>query len=216
MRAQILRRSTPSDLLDEAESPTVRCWSRRTRAAFALARAHRGDWNRWHIGVPLGAVTVHPYVAPEAIAFSLACLEQLPPNPSRLKPLLSDALDGLLPQPIAGRREKIDYNDAFYTGLSNNLPQLERLASLPALADLGLLEPAVLLECLHRSALGMSPSAPAVNRLSKALALALWLDRRERPATAAAEAAETAPSTAGMGTLISGRAAAPSGGAAVH
>jgi len=178
MRRDFCRREGPIGRHEEPEEPGVLAWSRSTRGALALVRAHRGNWHKWHVGARLGVAVGYPYLEPGLVAFSLACLEQLPPDLTRLKPLLSDAVGSLLPEPIARRREKIDYDDAFFTGLIDNLPTLERLARLPALADLGVLEPHILLTCLHQTALGMAPSATATNRLSKALALAQWLDLR--------------------------------------
>jgi len=185
MRRDFLRREDPTNHHDETEEPGALRWSRSTRAALALVRAHRGNWHKWYVGAPLGVAVTYPYLDPVVAAFSLACIERLPPDPRRSKPLLADAIGSLLPEKITCRREKIDYDDPFFSGLIDNLPHLEHLARLPALADLGVIEPCILLECLHQTALGIAPAAPAINRLSKALALAKWLELREavhRPA----------------------------------
>jgi asparagine synthase (glutamine-hydrolysing) len=179
MRADFLRKHSPAACLHEGEDG--RHLSRRSRAALALVKAHQGDWGRWYLGVPRGVTVAYPYLQPQLVAFVLACLERLPPEPGRLKPLLADALSGFLPEAIVRRREKVDYNDVFFTGLGENLARLERLVTLPALADLGILEPRLLLDCLRDTVLGIAPPAPATNRLSRALALALWLDCRALP-----------------------------------
>jgi len=178
LRPDFVRRHDPVGYLVDSGTQRQRCVSRRTQVALALVREHRGDWSRWYLAAPKGIAIVHPFLDPETIVFALAAGEQLPVDPYRLKPLLADAMDGLLPKEIRTRRRKIDYNDMFFTGLGANLGHLERLVSAPALADLNIVEPAILLECLQRTALGVAPLASATNRLNKALALALWLDRQ--------------------------------------
>lgn len=178
LRPDFVRRHDPVGALVDRDTRHRTRVSRRTRVALALVRAHRGDWSRWYLAAPKGIAIVYPFLDPETVVLALAASERLPADPFRLKPLLADAMGGLLPEAIRTRRRKIDYNEAVFTGLGENLGSLERLVSAPALADLGIVEPTVVLACLRRTALGVAPLAAATNRLNKVLALALWLDRQ--------------------------------------
>ena len=162
-------------------SEPITSLGRRTRVALSLIREHRGDWTRWHLAAPRGVHLSHPFLDASTSAYALACVERMYPEPSRSKPLLADALSDFLPREIRMRRQKIDYNDHFFAGLIDNVGFLERLVRSPTLADLGVIEPNILLECLKQTALGIAPPGQASSRLYKALALALWLDRAKEP-----------------------------------
>lgn len=98
------------------------------------------------------------------------------------KPLLQQALAGIVPHEILARRSKGDYTASEYAGLRAAAPHLRALLKNdPLLADLGLIEPSRVLDVLQDAVDGR---AVPLNALGDVIATELWLraiDRAEHP-----------------------------------
>jgi len=93
--------------------------------------------------------------------------------------------------PTAGFR----FNEAYYTGLSRNLPRLEALVQQAPVDDLEFLDKGILLDCLQRAALGNAGDAGSVTPLHGTLSLLVWLTQ-QRGGLGRSECVETVPAAA--------------------
>ena len=139
---------------------------------FAL-RYRPGDTLRWTLGTSLGVFPVHPYTDSRLIRYCLSIHEHLPPIIDRQKPVLGDAMAGILPDPIRLRQDKGHFTEAVFRGLARNLGAIESLVRNARIDDLEIFDSENLLECLRQSAAGVSSAGSKRLRLS--LYLVKWL-----------------------------------------
>jgi asparagine synthase (glutamine-hydrolysing) len=99
-------------------------------------------------------------------------------DPFIAKPLLRNALAGLVPIEILDRRTKGDYTQPAYAGLRRASNTLRKLFESPATADYGLIEPAPVRETLGNALQGMPAPWGAINQL---IAIELWLRTLDSP-----------------------------------
>jgi hypothetical protein len=135
---------------------------------FAL-RYRPGETLRWTVGTSLGVFTAHPFKDVRLIRFCLSIFEQLPAILDRQKPLLGDAMAGILPDSIRQRQDKGHFNEAMFRGLARNVGIIEKVVKTSGIDELGIFDCERLLECLRQSAAGVEP------RGSKSLRLSLYL-----------------------------------------
>jgi asparagine synthase (glutamine-hydrolysing) len=135
---------------------------------FAL-RFRPGETLRWTLGTSFGVFTAHPYMDIRLIRFCLSVFEQLPPILDRPKPLLGEAMAGILPDRIRLRRDKGHFSETVSRGLARNLGAIEKVIRDSGVEDLGIFDCESLLDCLRQSATGIEP------RGSKSLSLSLYL-----------------------------------------
>jgi asparagine synthase (glutamine-hydrolysing) len=145
------------------------------------------DFSRWYLAAPRGIVLTHPFLDPRVLCLGLGIQTRYTPEPGRRKPLLAEAMRGLLPEAIRTRRSKGHFDEVYYLGLARNLPALEALVRQAPVADLGLFDQDVLLDCLHRAALGAANGLHGLIRLNSTLTFLKWLTLQEQ-GQAAAEA----------------------------
>jgi asparagine synthase (glutamine-hydrolysing) len=100
---------------------------------------------------------------------------RLTPEPGRLKPILAEAMRGVLPDIIRQRRSKGHFNEVYYLGLSKNLYHLGTLIRQAPCDDLGLLDKEALIHGLQKAALGGAGARP-LQHLNVMLAFLKWLD----------------------------------------
>lgn len=161
---------------------------RPTRLSVALSTITRknGDWMRWYVAAPQGMMIAHPFLDPRVVCFGLGVLTRFRGEPGRAKPLLAEAMRGLLPDSIRNRRRKGNFNEPYFLGLARNLPQLEALVRHAPIDDLGLFDKDILVECLHQAAQGITSAsgARALSRLNLSLAFIQWfsMERERQPA----------------------------------
>jgi asparagine synthase (glutamine-hydrolysing) len=142
-----------------------------------------GQFNRVHLAAPQGMMVTHPFLDPRVLSLGVGTWSRLSSPPlGGQKPILAAAMRGILPDCILNRPYKGHFNEAFYTGLSRNLPRLEALVEDAPVDDLGFLDKAILLDCLQRAALGNAGDAGALLPLNGTLSLLLWLAHRDRVA----------------------------------
>ncbi len=84
-----------------------------------------GDVLRWSVATPLGIAIAHPFLDSRVLALGLGIQKQIIPEPSKMKPVLAEAMRNLLPQKIANRKRKGHFNEVYYLGLAKNVQALE-------------------------------------------------------------------------------------------
>src|SRR5690606_30231440 len=96
-------------------------------------------------------------------------------EPERQKPLLADAMRGVLPDAIRQRRAKGNFNEVYFKGLARNRPVIEQVIREAPIDDLGLIDKAVLIDGLRKTALGVEVSGRGMMQLNLSLSLVQWL-----------------------------------------
>ncbi|MCB1510441.1 MAG: hypothetical protein KDJ36_06020, partial [Hyphomicrobiaceae bacterium] len=156
--------------------------------AHELIRLTAGDWVRANIAAPLGLHVTHPFRDPRLIRHALGVRASIPPVPGEQKALLARATADILPEAIARRREKGNFNAVYFKGLQRNLPALERLIDDTAGSANHLFDPGILRERLRDAALGVD-DVRRVHGLNNSLAILHWL--RQLPDWRSAEIQRT-------------------------
>jgi asparagine synthase (glutamine-hydrolysing) len=138
-----------------------------------------GDLSRRYLAADRGIHVAHPFFDPRVASFALGSLTRYYGEPGARKPILAEAMRGVLPEPIRTRRRKGHFGECTYLGLSRNLPGLETLVRKAPVEDLGMFDKEILLQCLQQSALGIPTDfgVLALGRLNLTLALLTWLSR---------------------------------------
>ncbi|MGH3973628.1 MAG: asparagine synthase-related protein [Pseudonocardiaceae bacterium] len=98
-------------------------------------------------------------------------------TPWRYKPLLTEAMRGIVPAPILGRVTKGDYTTDAHAGFRRHLPHILEFLTDSALADSGLIDPTVLRRCL----LAPHPDNHTIITLEATLACETWLRATQTP-----------------------------------
>lgn len=135
-----------------------------------------GDWGRWHMAAPRGLDVSHPFRDPRLICFALGLPRELRGDPTQAKPVLQEAMRGVLPEAVRTRRGKRGFDGVYGLGLARSLPHLERMIQQSSIRELGLFEMDHLLPALRQAALGVG-DVNACERLDKTLALVAWFDQ---------------------------------------
>jgi asparagine synthase (glutamine-hydrolysing) len=134
---------------------------------------HRvGDPYRWSLAAPLGLSMSHPFLDPRLVRFALGALTRLAPSPQPVKPLLTAAMRGVLPEAIRTRSGKRSFNEVYYLGLRRNLDVLEALAH-DAPTDMLGIDGDVLVTYLRDAALGVADPRQSFG-IDTTLALLRW------------------------------------------
>jgi len=143
-------------------------------------RLHYDSFSRSYLAAPHGIMLTHPYLDPRVFSLGLGIRSRVRPHPAGQKPILAAALRGILPDCILDRPGKGHFNEAYFMGLSRNLPRLEALVEQAPVDDLGFLDKTSLLDCLQRAALGNAGDAGSLLPLTGTLSLLLWLTRQRQ------------------------------------
>lgn len=179
-----LRRTAVWPLLAQARAAAARGEpgeAARTRTAMrVVARTARADAQ---ITEQLHGISLHnPFTDAAVVDAALAVPGPLRSGPGDYKPLLRQAMAGLLPETVTARRTKGDFTPDQYRGLRTHLQALTRLVD-GELAARGLIDPARYRALLTRAAAG----APGIgfHQLNPVLATEVWLRALDqRPAAA--------------------------------
>lgn len=133
-----------------------------------VGRTARADVQlaEWH-GVPLH----NPFTDSRLMDAYVAVPLDERPGPAEFKPLMREALADLFPASLAARRTKGSFTADYYQGMRANLLALHGLAD-GWLAELGLVNPAVLRRTLTAASAGVPVAFPAVE---PAIAAEVWL-----------------------------------------
>jgi asparagine synthase (glutamine-hydrolysing) len=143
--------------------------------ALAAIESRKGDFNRWFLGAPRGVVIAHPFLDPRVLCLGLSIQSRVVAEPGSGKPVLAEALRGLVPDRLRNRRRKGHYNEIYFLGLARNLQALEAMIRRAPIDDLDLFDKVTLIQCLQKAALGDARNVRALNRFNLTLSLIRWL-----------------------------------------
>ncbi|MBV9634761.1 MAG: hypothetical protein JOZ40_09025, partial [Methylobacteriaceae bacterium] len=138
-----------------------------------------GEAQRSILAAPRGIALAHPFLDPRVMRLALGVQCRLQAPSALRKPLLAEAMRGVLPEAIRTRRSTRPFNEILYPGYSRNLAKLRRLINSPPIDDLGMIDRKVLIDCVEKAALGAAmPSR--LRRLNETLSLITWLSMRAK------------------------------------
>jgi len=145
--------------------------------ALSTIANRNGDVNRWYLAAPKNIHIAHPFLDPRMIGFTLGCSIHMTDCFGSHKPLLAEAMRDILPEKIRQRKDKGNFNEAYMFGLSHNVGRLERMIREAPLDEIGLINRKILIQYLHRAALGAIQSSKSLGRFQKTLSLVKWLSQ---------------------------------------
>jgi len=153
-------------------------------ALLASIRTRVGEGCQRFVGAPKGIMIAHPFLDPRVICLALGIRVRLRQAPSPSKPLLAEAMRGVLPEKIRRRKRKPPGAEEHHERLAENLPALEAMVRRAPVDDLEILDKRVLLDCLRRAANGPCTPPAGILRLNTTLSLLKWLSMEGRPGSA--------------------------------
>ena len=147
---------------------------------LSVARAkilnRTGDMGRWHLSTHRGSLLYHPFLDTRLLKYCLGIHARFDPLPrGQPKPLLADAMKGILPEEIRTRPKAGFFNEPYFRGIAKHLPELEALVRETPADDLGFLNRQSLIECLQQSALGIGNARVQLDRMNLTLSMLRWL-----------------------------------------
>jgi asparagine synthase (glutamine-hydrolysing) len=156
--------------------------------ALAKIASRTGDLGRWYVSAPHGILVEHPFLDPRLLCFMLGVHAKVAPQPRGTpKPILVEAVKGLLPDAIRLRNKAGFFNEPYFRGVARHAAGLERLVDSDSLPGPHWLDPSALLACLRQSALGIGNDRIQMDRLNVTLSWLRWLSLRQSGPTRAAE-----------------------------
>ncbi|MGH3693837.1 MAG: asparagine synthase-related protein [Pseudonocardiaceae bacterium] len=132
-----------------------------------LERLYQREGIRWEL----------PYLDDRVVEAALAVRPHERCTPWQDKPLLTEAMRGIVPTPILGRVTKGNDTTDSRAGFRRHLPQILELFTDSALAEAGLINPTVLRTCL----LAPHPDNRTTIALEATLACETWLRATRQP-----------------------------------
>lgn len=117
-----------------------------------------------------------PYLDDQVIEAALAIRVAERSTPGRYKPVLTEAMRGIVPDDVLGRHTKGEYSTDFHVSLRHNRAALVEFFDSSRLARAGLIDDAA----LRASVFGVHPTPEGLRSLSSSLGSEIWL--RARPA----------------------------------
>lgn len=135
-----------------------------------------GDMFRWAVTAPLGIAHAHPFLDPRLLAFGLGMQLRILPEPGKMKPVLAEAMRGILPDMIRCRRKGGFFNEVYYLGLVRNLHHLENMIRQTPLE--GMIDKELLIQSLQEGSLAGVPLR-GLQHLDYALSLLKWLSMQQ-------------------------------------
>ncbi len=156
-----------------------RCPNTTLSATVSGLASRPGDFVCHALAAPLGFVVAHPFLDSRLLALGLGIQSRIPPDPARMKPLLAEALRGILPEEIRLRRAKGCFDETYYPGLARNLPYLEAMVQNAPLEGLEMFDKSILTRQLEEASLG-GANCIQVHRLNLTLSLIKWLCMQEQ------------------------------------
>ncbi|MFD3580283.1 asparagine synthase-related protein [Streptomyces sp. NPDC058644] len=116
-----------------------------------------------------------PYLDDQVIEAALAIRVEERSTPGRYKPVLAEAVRGIVPDDLLRRSTKGEYSTDFHVGLRHNRAALVEQFDGSMLARAGLIDD----ETVRASLLGVHPTPEGLRSLSSSLGSEIWL--RARP-----------------------------------
>ena len=150
---------------------------RPTLLSIALGKIENriGDIGRWYLSAPRGILVEHPFLDPRLICFLLGVHARVAPQPRTVpKPVLVEAVKGVVPDSIRLRNKAGFFNEPYFRGIARHARELERLIFAAHPAALEWLDPGALVHCLRQSALGIGNDRIQMDRMNVALSWLRW------------------------------------------
>jgi asparagine synthase (glutamine-hydrolysing) len=161
--------------------------------ALSKIAGRTGDLGRWYLSAPQGILVEHPFLDPRLICFLLGVHARVPPPPRGVaKPVLVEAMKGVLPDSIRLRSKAGFFNEPYFRGLARHAAELEAVVRSAGSAAPDWLDAETLVHCVRQSALGIGNDRIQMDRLNVTLSWLKWLALR-REATAAGPRAVDRP-----------------------
>ena len=150
-----------------------------SRALEGLARRAR-EFTRSLLAAPLGIHISHPFLDQRVVGLGMGIQSRLQ-GPSKVrKPVLTEAMRGVLPEEIRTRRTKRPFNELLFHGYRRNQEMLKRLILSSPFNELGIFDHKIMIRCLEEAALGVAiPSR--LRGLNELLSLLAWGSSANRP-----------------------------------
>jgi asparagine synthase (glutamine-hydrolysing) len=148
----------------------------------ALADLRRsGDAHRYlrRLGASMGLAVHAPFLDADVIRATLSVPALARTEPWSYKPLLREAMAGLVPAEVLSRRTKGDYSAEDYRGARSSAGALRGLLRDSRLADLGVIESGAVESVIDRMTSGIAVPMGPINML---LATEVWLRGTEAKA----------------------------------
>jgi asparagine synthase (glutamine-hydrolysing) len=136
-------------------------------------KAFMGNWNNWYLANDVNIHLSHPFLDPRLISFCLSLPTALRENPYLPKPVLQEAMKGILPEPVRTRRYKANFNEVYGKGLNRHLPQLRQLILESGVEQLGIFDKQILIDKIEQQAIGLG-NVVSGSRINNSLALIAW------------------------------------------
>ncbi|MFF8642838.1 asparagine synthase-related protein [Streptomyces sp. NPDC015345] len=124
-----------------------------------------------------GLALTAPYLDDQVIEAALAIRVAERSTPGRYKPVLAEAVRGIVPDDVLRRNTKGEYSTDFHVSLRRNLPALLELFDGSRLARAGLIDDGA----IRASLLGVHPTPEALRSLGSTLGNEIWLRARPAP-----------------------------------
>ncbi|MDJ0582889.1 asparagine synthetase B family protein [Crocosphaera sp.] len=135
-----------------------------------------GNWANWYLASPQGIQLSHPFLDNRLISYSFSLPREMREVPGVAKPLLQQAMKGLLPDAIRTRRIKANFNEVYGKGLRQNLNSLIEMVKQSKIDDLAIFDKSILIDCLQQQAMGVG-SVYSGRQISTSLSLIVWYDQ---------------------------------------
>jgi asparagine synthase (glutamine-hydrolysing) len=123
------------------------------------------------ITAPVGVEFAAPYLDDRVLEVCLSVRLHERASPWQYKPLLTEALRGIVPEPLLGRATKGEFSDDVHVGLRHHRADFAALLDDPLLARLGLIDA----DALRTVCLDLYPPYLSFSALDKTLACETWL-----------------------------------------
>jgi asparagine synthase (glutamine-hydrolysing) len=139
-----------------------------------------GNWAAWFLAKPQGIHISNPFLDPRLIRFCLSLPRSLRTIPGETKPLLKQAMKGLLPEAILQRKYKGNFNEPYWKGLNQQLPHLIQMIKDSTLnQEFMIFDQDKLIIALEQHALGIGDIANG-SHLCRILSLIVWHNNQEK------------------------------------
>src|SRR5262249_19091193 len=133
-----------------------------------------GNWASWFLAAPHGMQISHPFRDTRLVRYCLGIPEHFRAIVGQRKPVLREAMRGILPEAIRTRPAKCHFNPVYWGGLARHLRPLRDMVQ-SSRCDIGIFCKTELLRVMEQAAMGTG-DAVACERINKSLAWIAWFD----------------------------------------
>lgn len=189
IKADFARRFSMQDRLIEQNTPTTdRTISTPLRIALQRISDRTGDLGRQYITAPKGILVEHPFFDPRVVRFLLSHYAFSTPVPRTVpKPILVEAMRGILPDSIRLRQKGGFFNEPHFRGAAVHRKRIEMLIRDADVSQEEWLDKDMLVKCFQQLSMGIGNSRTQVDRLNVTLAWLCWAQSKNEQSPAPAQ-----------------------------